>query len=270
MALFGIGKSERASSILEMGKTILKDAQEKGILGKQASVEDASESEEDSSVIDKGKDMLKGVAIAPVRVAIKGSGAVIRKIYETRINVVNEFSDIKPDWGFVDEDTVKKEIKRLEKELKSAIRELKSSKGSLQAVNERLDELVMQISLVDNNLSKCDKMIAEHHLATPFAVYGMKCLKADAMGNADEAVGYARQYYEMNGNRAEHPRIAFYAAKALSSTGQYKAALYVAASAVKSYPESAKVHELLSDLHSYMGNQPEADLERNIAGLLKH
>ena len=76
---------------------------------------DNTEAEEEHSILSSSKDLLVEGTSKTINAAIKGSGFLIRKVYETKINVVKEFTDIDPDWYFIDDDTLKKKIHNLEK-----------------------------------------------------------------------------------------------------------------------------------------------------------
>ncbi len=268
MALFGIGKSDNAesrenSSILDLGKKILKDAP--GIGNREKERTDDNGNDDGDTFFD-----IKSASQKPVKMALKGSGLLLRKVYEARINVVNEFSDIKPDWYFIDIDTIKTKIRKIEVELKNELKSNGKVKESrrLKKLNRLLEELLVCNALMDDNLDKCYEIVEEYDLSTPFAIHGLNCLQAARDGIKDKASTQAMLYYQANNKEIEHPIIALFVAMALCENGAHEEALGVMKIVVKCYPDSVEGHKLLHKIHLALGNNDAAQLEEAIISLL--
>ncbi len=225
--------------------------------------------EEDSTFIDKGMDKIKEKSLQATGSAIKLSGLAIRKVYEARLNIVNEFSNVKNEWSFIDQDTVRKDIEKLQKDLKDARSDFKKDKVSIGVINRISERLAITTSLLDDSLCTCEKVIAENDLTTPFALYGVKSLRAIEKHDMNDAISYAMSYYKANGFKADQPQIAFYIAQNLNENGKYNEALNVIKLVVKSYPENISVHKLLCTIHTNTGNKFGVALESEIISLLE-
>lgn len=219
------------------------------------------------SVLDKGKDSIKEASVKSARMAIKGSGLLIRKAYELRINVVNEFSNIKPDWGFVDYDTARNQIVLIEKELNEFDRS-NDEIANKQDKETLIDKLVIFNSLLPDNLWKCAEITNRYKVSTPFTVHGLLCLKKEKEEDFNGAMDEAMRYYESNGRRSEQPRVSFYITKALIAEGDYTAAETMIKHTLRSYPEDIEAHKLALQLHQYLSNQRGIKIEQTILELL--
>lgn len=220
-----------------------------------------------STVMDSGGNKVKEAPVKLVKTAIKGSGLVIRKLYEAKINVVNEFADVKPDWYFWDSDTIKHRIKNLQKELTAAQKQKPDDKPT-RPVSAIAADLLINAALLSDNFEECDKLINDYCLTTPLARHGLPCLKARANGNHREAVEHAVAYYEANQHNIEHPYIGLYVAIALSDNGKYREAVPMLKLLVQSYPEDPYIHKLLREYHAKTGNALGLKVEDDILELL--
>ncbi len=206
-----------------------------------------------------------------VKKAIQGSGMVIRKIYEARINVVNDFSNVKPDWEFIDSDTVKNKIAALEKilERETASYEKHKRNSVKEKIQCTLSDLTIKYSLLGKNgLQKSHDIAEKHHLETPFVKYGLPCLDAYECGEYDKAKKKAAHCYEVAGGIVENPIIDYCAALQLMEELQYEKARECLNYAVKCCPEKKEIHEALLALHQATKNEKGAEIEKSIISLL--
>ena len=265
MDFFGLGKSPKENINSISYKKFF------GFGNHSAEIEtekdEKSSGQEAESIWGRGKDTLLEASSKSVRLAIKGSGLLVRKIYETRINVVNEFSSIKPDWSFIDVDTSNHRLEKIEKDLDANIKELKKA-GSLRKVNELTEALLVANSMIDGNLGKCEDIIQDNHISSPFALYGIPCLEAEEKGSREQAVELAMTYYKANNQTVEHPRIAMLIAFALEMQGEYSKAKGIVSNVVKIYPDNLELHKLLLRIHSKAGNKEGEQVERDIIELI--
>lgn len=253
--------AEKGKSIIDVGKDLLKRKNKA-----ESDYEDVEYT--DKSILTSSKEFISEGAMIPVRAAIKGSGKVIRKIYEARINVVNEFSDITPDWCFVDSDTVNSNIVQLEKELQEEIKKLKKNNSSIKNITNIIEKILVANALLPNNIAKCKDIIKENDLNTPFAKHGLSCIEAHESGDYITAIEQAEKYYDLNNGEIEHPLIGLYIAEFLTKSAEYEKALSIMPYVVKSYPECKKAHQLLIEIHTNLGNSEAVKLEESIVSLL--
>ncbi|MDY3739789.1 MAG: hypothetical protein SO022_04985 [Selenomonadaceae bacterium] len=229
---------------------------------------DNTEAEEEHSILSSSKDLLVEGTSKTINAAIKGSGFLIRKVYETKINVVKEFTDIDPDWYFIDDDTLKKKIHNLEKIYEDEEKRVKY--GIVEA--ERLElienEILVKKSLLKNNLRECERIVNSGRLNTPFALYGIACLIADEAGDKEKALNDAEKYYRIREGKIEHPKIGLYLVEKLTNEARYEQALKIIGDVIKAYPENKRAHELLFDIHTALGNSNGAEVEKNIISIL--
>ena len=229
------------------------------------------ENDGSDSVLDKGKETVKEASVKSVKLAIKGSGLLIRKAYELRINVVNEFSDISPDWGCWDSDTVKNKIASIQKELGRLEKNNKNAPmydTVSQAQKALATQLLVYTALLPDHLGECNVIIERYGLSTPFALHGILCLRKEQERDFDGALDEALSYYESNNRRSEHPRVSFYATKGLIDKRDYKAAAETMKHTLQAYPEDKAAHELALQLHQCVGNQLGINIEQRIIELL--
>lgn len=205
-----------------------------------------------------------------IRKAMQGSGAIFRKVYSARIEVVNEFSDIKPDWSFIDSGSIKDELKRLDKVIEFEKNKYKNNKTqeTLQKIISAIKQQVIVNSLLPNNLEIAMNMVREYGFDDPFAKYGLACLKAHAAGDENTAMAEAKKYYAANSSNMEHPLVGLYIAKSFFKDKKYEIVIDLLRKVVVAYPDNIEVHKMLCVSHKMSGQNRAAAMEESIVNML--
>lgn len=232
-----------------------------------------NKSEECGSTADKKNEnngsLLKGVPMKIAQKTIQGSGELFRKIYSAKINVVNDFSDVKPDWSFIDSGSLRDELARLDRVIEFEKNKYKNNKTqeALQRVIDAIRQQIIIHSLLPDNLAAAVNMVREYGFDDPFAIHGIACLQAHAAGDEATAMAEAKKYCAANGGDMEHPLVGFYTAKSFFKDEKYEITIDLLKKVVVAYPDNMEVHKMLCVSHKMLGQDKAAAMEEAIVNM---
>lgn len=212
----------------------------------------------------------KDIPMALVKKTIQGSGELFRKLYSAKIDVVNDFSDIKPDWSFIDSGSVRDEIERLDKVIEFEKNKYKNEKTqeNLQNVIRAIKQQIIVYSLLPDGIEVAINKVEEYGFNDPFATHGLECLQAIAADDENTAKAAAKNYFIANGGNIEHPLVGLYVATSFFEDEKYEIVIDLLKKVVVAYPDWTIIHQMLRDSHKMLGHEKAAAVEEEIIQLL--